>query len=952
MAYIKKLVMQGFKSFARKTEIPFENAMNIVVGPNGSGKSNITDALCFVLGRLSIKSIRAAKAANLLFSGNKIYKGSNEAYVELVFDNSDKTFGIDSPEVTIKRIVRKNGQSIYKINKETKTRQELLELLAQGGIDPNGFNIVLQGEIQSLVKSTAEERRQIIEEVAGISIYETRKHKSLRELEKTEESLKEVSAVLKERNNFLKNLEKERQEAISHQKLEEMIKKCKATLIFRSLKEKEKEVWGINKIIENIEKEIEKIKKDIEIKNQKVEELQNKIQIINKKIQSSSEQDSLHKELSDLKAEIAGLKVRHENHENRKSQEGEKISQYRNRIKNLNSEISELQKNSPEIKKQQEISKSLQEKFDSLEQQRRRFYLIKSEISTHENIREEKNKFLKESEQEIKLLNRNIEELLNEIKYEKSVISIDKLKEQSIHNIKDKEKILFETEKEILEKEKRNAILEEEVLREERLKEDIIKLQNCPICKQEVGESHKHKISTESDSKINNAKKEFENNDSIKEKNRKKIEKLKEEISKLNRQINELDIDKVKIKNIEDKKNQIRRITEEIEEANKIISQKSEKLNSLKKEFEKLRDVEEKYDETRLKIQEFSFQETDINTEVTVKQREINRLNIELKKNERDIEDSTVELKKITILISDKEKLLEKKEKEEQELYEKFQKFFSQKNEIQDQQKVIETDIIGLQHTIKNFEDKINHNKIQKAQYTAQMESLKSELDDFGQIEILQIPIEQIRERLGKSQFRISQLGNVNMRALEIFDKVMEQCESIKLKVETIEKEKEKIQNIIDEIDKKKKKAFIGTLNSVNEYFTRNFMQLSKKGEIFLELEDKKNPFSGGVNILIKVSRGKYFDITSLSGGEKSLVALSLIFAIQEYRPYSFYIFDEIDAALDKHNSELLSAMIKKYIKSGQYIIITHNDTLISEATSLYGVSMQENISKVISLKV
>src|SRR3989338_1027900 len=124
MTHIKRVVMHGFKSFARKTEIPLENAMNVIVGPNGSGKSNVTDALCFVLGRLSIKSIRAAKAANLLFSGNKTYKGSMEASVELVFDNQDKTFTVDSSEVNIKRTVRKNGQSVYKINNETKTRQE------------------------------------------------------------------------------------------------------------------------------------------------------------------------------------------------------------------------------------------------------------------------------------------------------------------------------------------------------------------------------------------------------------------------------------------------------------------------------------------------------------------------------------------------------------------------------------------------------------------------------------------------------------------------------------------------------------------------------------------------------------------------------------------------------------------------------------------------------------
>ena len=198
----------------------------------------------------------------------------------------------------------------------------------------------------------------------------------------------------------------------------------------------------------------------------------------------------------------------------------------------------------------------------------------------------------------------------------------------------------------------------------------------------------------------------------------------------------------------------------------------------------------------------------------------------------------------------------------------------------------------------------------------------------------------------------MSRLGNVNLRALEVFDQVGEQVKLIQEKVEVISGEKEKIEKIIDEIDKKKKKSFMVTLTAINEYFTRNYSQLSRKGEISLDLEDKKNPFEGGINILVKVSRGRYFDITSLSGGEKTMVALSLIFAIQEYKPYSFYVFDEIDAALDKHNSELLAALIKKYMTTGQYIVVTHNDTLISGASSLYGVSMQENISKIISLKV
>jgi len=239
--------MKGFKSFARETSIDFSNGMNVIVGPNGAGKSNVTDAICFVLGRMSTKSLRAKKSANLIFAGTKQYKPASESSVKLVLDNSDKKFFLPFKEIIIERIVRKKGTSLYKINSITKTRQEVLELLNQGGIDPYGFNITLQGEIDSVVKMHGEERRKVIEEVAGISIYELRKEKSLRELEKTDERLKEVNTTLRERTSYLKNLEEERAQALRFKKLEQALKKYKASIIKRKLIEKQKELENVNK---------------------------------------------------------------------------------------------------------------------------------------------------------------------------------------------------------------------------------------------------------------------------------------------------------------------------------------------------------------------------------------------------------------------------------------------------------------------------------------------------------------------------------------------------------------------------------------------------------------------------------------------------------------------------------------------------------------------------------
>lgn len=952
MTYIKKVVMHGFKSFARKTEIPLENAMNVIVGPNGSGKSNVTDALCFVLGRRSMKSIRAPNAAGLLFSGNKLYKGASEAYVEIVLDNSDKTFAVDSAEISIKRIVRKNGNSIYKINEETKTLQEVLELLSQGGIDPNGFNIVLQGEIGSLVKSTPEERRKILEEVAGISIYEARKHKSIKELERTDERLKEVSAVLKERNNYLKTLEKERQDALNKKKLEETIIRCKGTILSKTLSDKTKLIEEVTAHIEKYQKEVEKTKEKISSRNIDIEQLKKRIEDVSKKVESSKEQEDLYNEVSNLNAEVAGLKVRKENFENRIATSQDKALDNKAKKDSLLQEISKIKTSSPEIKKQQEKQRLLESKLEELEKKRRRFYNLKSEVSTKENQKEERERILIESKKEIELVEHSIISLTNEIKYANSLEQVHELKKRTRNDLEESKTQIEKLEKSILDHERIIAIFNSDIKREEKIRDDIVNLKTCFICKQDVEEGHKHKISADANEKITFSSRKLKESEEIRERNSKKIIELKESVSLLTKKLNELDIDEIKLNSSEEKKERIKKLVNERENAKKELVSLNETLHSLKLEFEKLKDIEEEYDETRLKIQELSFIDLDVDTEVAVKQRELNRLDMEIKAYSRSAEEDAIELTKILTRIKDKEVLIQRKGAEADILYNKNQKAIEERTALQDSEKAAETDIIGYKHEIRNIDDRINDNKIRKAEYEAQAESVKEEISALGPFEIIKDTIENITKRLHDAQFRISRLGEVNMKSVEAFDLIKEQVVKIQEKVTIIERERDKIVNIIEEIDKKKKKSFITTLEAVNQYFTRNFSQLSKKGEVFLELEDQKDPFAGGLNILIKVSRGKYFDIQSLSGGERTLVALSLIFAIQEYKPYNFYIFDEIDAALDKRNSELLAALIKKYMTSGQYIIITHNDTLITEATNLYGVSMQENISKVISLKV
>jgi chromosome segregation protein len=174
MTQIKKLVMNGFKSFAKRTELTFGDNFNVILGPNGSGKSNVLDAICFVLGRMSAKSMRVERGSNLIYNGGPKGKPLEKAEVSIEFENSKKVFPVEG-DVKISRIIHQTGQSDYRINNKRTTRQNVIDLLSAAKINPEGYNITLQGDITKFIEMSSNEKRQIIEEISGISIYQEKK---------------------------------------------------------------------------------------------------------------------------------------------------------------------------------------------------------------------------------------------------------------------------------------------------------------------------------------------------------------------------------------------------------------------------------------------------------------------------------------------------------------------------------------------------------------------------------------------------------------------------------------------------------------------------------------------------------------------------------------------------------------------------------------------------------
>ncbi len=952
MTYIKKLIFYGFKSFPRKTELPFTPGINVILGPNGSGKSNIADALCFVLGRSSAKSMRAARARNLIFLGTKQISPAKEASVEIIFDNSKKIFSIPKEELSIKRIIRRNGQSIYKINNETKTRQEVLLLLAQAGIDPNGFNIILQGEIQNFVRMNTEERRRVIEEISGISIYETRKEKALKELEKTDEKLKEVSAILRERTAYLANLEKEREQALKFKKLEEDIKKYKVSIIFSDLTKKEKEKERIEKEIFKKNKELEKIKKKKISIDSEIEDLKNRINSINSIIQNSTglEQETLNEQIVNLRAELAGLNVKIENSESKISETIKKRKQLQELINANKTEIKKLQKPSL-IKKQEEIE-SKKKQLEKLEEQRKKFYSFKSELKSLKERIHDKTSTLQSYNGELDSLLRQIKSLYLEL-FDKN--TNPKILNDLKFSLKEKESMLENLMKMEKELEKLSYANEAEINRQSKLIGKITKLDICPLCKNKITKEHINSIKQETLPRIDFLKKQIAESDKKLSEIYTKKEILKQDIEQINTEISKRESDLIKISSINEKKDLVKAIQEKVNSLKEELSDLEKKENNLKKIINENSDIEQKYEAFRVELQEISsLREEDISSEIAFKQREIEHMTISLKQLLRDKEELEEEIKELRKIYTEKEKELQEKRKKEEELSRKFNKLITERENLQSKVREHEFSLEKLQNLIHSVEQEINNFKIEKARVDAEVENLKTEMLEFSNVKIIKANKELLIHKLNKLREIISKIGSVNLRALEVYDSIKKEYDSVKERADIISNEKEGILRIIQEIDSKKKRIFIKTLNSLNEIFSRNFSQLSTKGKVFLELENKKEPFEpgSGVQISLKTGHGKYFDVKSLSGGEQTLVALSLIFAIQELNPYYFYVLDEVDAALDKRNSERLSKLLRKHMEKGQYIVITHNDEIITNSTNLYGITMHEGISKIVSLRI
>lgn len=295
--------MKGFKSYGNaRVSVPLHKGFTCIVGPNGSGKSNLFDAISFVLGRMSAKSMRAGSISDLVFAGTEKHRPAEYSDVSMHFDNKDKVFPIEKDEVVISRKVDKSGKGVYRVNNKRETRAYVVDILNHAGLTPDGYNMISQGDITKFIKMSSFERRSIIEEISGIQEYDEKKEKGLRELSKAEENIARVDLVINEVRSRLERLEQEKNDALRYRYLKEEISKNKGGLIFGELDEQRKELSEVTGDIESNQSEIASLSEEMKRLGEEIGRLEEDAGKKERELEHKSETEQL-----DISREIASL---------------------------------------------------------------------------------------------------------------------------------------------------------------------------------------------------------------------------------------------------------------------------------------------------------------------------------------------------------------------------------------------------------------------------------------------------------------------------------------------------------------------------------------------------------------------------------------------------------------------------------------------------------------------
>lgn len=976
--YLKEIRASGFKSFAEKIKLELTDGISGVVGPNGSGKSNVVDAVRWVLGEQSVKQLRGEGAmSDVIFSGSKSRRAASSASVTLVFDNSDKYLPIDYTEVSIKRCIYKTGENEYYLNNEKCRLKDIQDLLVDTGVNKESFNIISQGDIASILSNKPEERRIIFESAAGTLKYKKRKDEALRKLDRTHDNMARVNDIILELESNLNPLKKQSEDASKYLENKKKLDEIEVSLIVSEVDEINREYQENKKLASDLNEEIIKLESESNVDNSRIMELK-----LNQ-TKKSEELYHLQNKLTSVSSEAQGLLGKKDLVMERQK---------------YNSEDSKVKENLMNLK--ENVLRRENEIFGA----KNNVSIINKKLNDVNLKLEEKNKLYDEAlkahdESEKKLTQHN--RLENETRYKiemlRNTIENNAGLPYAVKNVLDNPKLagvygvianLIETEKEysvaistalgaasnyivvadeFVAKEAINFLKVNKFGRATFFPINIIKgreidnatyqlLRNQPdfigvasdlvsyestydsVIKNQLGTTivtnnidtansiarkinYRYKIVTldgellhvggsltggtvKNSSSLITQKHELLDNEKL-------LKSLEEQRASLEMGINEADS---KYKTI-------------LEERNELLTTKTNFEANLKYENERIRSLEELLEKTKDEVKDI---ESLSNNLLSKEEEKIVSSYYDKEKEKKELEIEVKSLKAETTELSDEIEKLERNSKvNNQEFYKKSQEL-----------KSLEIKINRADVALDNLLNTLTED------YAMTFEKAKENY-------FLEMDKEEARKIVDKCKIEIKRLGDVNIGAIEEYQRVLERYEFLCGQKEDLIKAEDTILEIIKELDGIMKEKFMETFDQIKVKFKEVFKKLFSGGDAELRLTNPDDVLQTGIDIKALPPGKTLKHISLLSGGEKTLTAISLLFAILETRPVPFCILDEVEAALDEVNVDNFGKFLSEFKGKTQFIVITHKKKTMEYADVLYGITMQESgVSKLVSVKL
>ena len=976
--YLKYIRADGFKSFADKTEIEIKPGITCVVGPNGSGKSNIVDAVRWVLGEQSVKALRGdSSMSDIIFSGSKSRKGNNRSIVSLTFDNSDNYLNTEFKEVEIKRVLYKTGENEYYLNNTKVRLKDIIDLFLDTGASKESFNIISQGAVSDVINSKPENRRTIFEEAAGVLKYKKRKEDTLKKINKTKDNIEKVNLLTDELLVTLTPLKEQADKARIYLDYKEQLKKRDVALIANDITTINDEYQSVKSNIDSLNMEINTLSKnyssdDEELENLKLESIKIDTLIDNK----NKDIMLLVNELSDLQSKKQ-ITIERQKYE----VDDQKLE---NNIITLKEDIYNIEGNLKVANKELESdNRDVQTKNLELIDLKKRIEQLDKDRIYHSNIVNALNKEVLQISNKIDILNDNIN---NDTKLPYAVKSVlNNVRLTGVRGVLSK----------LIEVPDKYSVAIETALGPNC---NVIVVDDEIVAKNAINYLKDNKLGRATFYPLNIIKGRYVDNEIIKDAvNDRRYIGLAVDLIDYDKKYRNIMLNQLGNVIVVDNIDSLNRIGKMVNYKCRVVSLDGDILYSggamsggINKTGKGILSEKKELEDLNHRLNEKQFELNDSNSNLEMLNKNYDTLVISYNEasKEKSVLEGMIEQKNRYVLgleesLNNKKMELEGTknvsskglQKELDSILEKYYEVLNNKELLEKELTKLKSNKFDITNKINEYEKKY---KDFNSNYNSKMNILKNEEIKLGKMDVkldnlllvlnetygmtyekakndyfLEDEAENVRLEVNNLKAKIRDLGEVNTGSIPEYERLNDRYSFLMNQKKDLEESIGSLLNIIDEMDEIMKTNFVQTFEKIRIEFSRVFKTLFKGGEAILELTDPDNILETGIEISALPPGKKLNSIALLSGGEKTLTAISLLFAILNVKPVPFVILDEVEAALDEANVENFGQYLESKKEKSQFIVITHKKKTMEFADALYGITMQESgVSKIVSVRL